>query len=225
MENLKTNWKLSEKSKNPRSQQEIGCEEIENILKTAGFILFFSKELPPPLPNSGKRQEKWASSWENGTKMVGQHCKTVSKNWLAKPPIFNDTAKKKDCDIFFITVLWRWRPDLNWWMKVLQTFALPLGHVTIWVKNRLIEPIFHYFFGAADEARTRYLHLGKVALYQMSYGRIMYILYEEHTRNWCLRSESNQWHGDFQSPALPTELQRQMATRIRLELTTSSVTG
>ena len=36
--------------------------------------------------------------------------------------------------------------------------------------------------GAADEARTRYLHLGKVALYQMSYGRI----------KWCLRSESNQ---------------------------------
>ena len=29
----------------------------------------------------------------------------------------------------------------------------------------------HCFFGAADEARTRYLHLGKVALYQMSYGR------------------------------------------------------
>ena len=27
-------------------------------------------------------------------------------------------------------------------------------------------------FGAADEARTRYLHLGKVALYQMSYIRI-----------------------------------------------------
>ena len=27
--------------------------------------------------------------------------------------------------------------------------------------------------GAADEARTRYLHLGKVALYQMSYGRMM----------------------------------------------------
>ena len=26
-----------------------------------------------------------------------------------------------------------------------------------------------FFFGASDEARTRYLHLGKVALYQMSY--------------------------------------------------------
>ena len=65
----------------------------------------------------------------------------------------------------------------------------------------------HYFFrigaqknhpegwlrcGAADEARTRYLHLGKVALYQMSYGRMAYVLCEEHTRKWCLRSESNQ---------------------------------
>ena len=26
--------------------------------------------------------------------------------------------------------------------------------------------------GASDEARTRYLHLGKVALYQMSYTRM-----------------------------------------------------
>ena len=28
-----------------------------------------------------------------------------------------------------------------------------------------------FYFGASDEARTRYLHLGKVALYQMSYTR------------------------------------------------------
>ena len=27
--------------------------------------------------------------------------------------------------------------------------------------------------GAGNEIRTRYLHLGKVALYQMSYGRIL----------------------------------------------------
>ena len=77
-------------------------------------------------------------------------------------------------------------------MKVLQTFALPLGHVTIMSEKPAFGAGFHYLSGAADEARTRYLHLGKVALYQMSYGRIMYILYEEHTRNWCLRSESNQ---------------------------------
>ena len=58
--------------------------------------------------------------------------------------------------------------------------------------------------GAGDEARTRYLHLGKVALYRMSYTRILVPLWEP----WCLRSESNQRHVDFQSTALPTELQR-----------------
>ena len=38
------------------------------------------------------------------------------------------------------------------------------------------------------------------------------------TPRWCLRSELNQRHGDFQSPALPTELQRHMAEEERLEL-------
>ena len=50
---------------------------------------------------------------------------------------------------------------------------------------------------------------------------------------WCLRSELNQRHADFQSAALPTELQRQiwvpkypnMATRKGLEPSTSGVTG
>ncbi len=43
---------------------------------------------------------------------------------------------------------------------------------------------------------------------------------------WCLRSELNQRHEDFQSSALPTELQRQvLATRRGLEPLTSSVTG
>ena len=57
--------------------------------------------------------------------------------------------------------------------------------------------LFHS--GAGNEARTRYLHLGKVALYQMSYAR-----------KWCPEPESNQRHGDFQSPALPTELSGQI---------------
>ena len=35
MENLKTNCKLPGKTKNPRSQQEIGYGGIEKILKTA----------------------------------------------------------------------------------------------------------------------------------------------------------------------------------------------
>ena len=68
---------------------------------------------------------------------------------------------------------------MNRGIRVLQTLALPLGYVTILKKTPYLQRLF--FFGADDEARTRYLHLGKVALYQMSYVRI-----------WCLRSESNQ---------------------------------
>ena len=79
-----------------------------------------------------------------------------------------------------------------------------------------------FSFGAGDEARTRYLHLGKVALYQMSYARMKRAV---RTARWCLRSESNQRHEDFQSSALPTELQRHMATEKGLEPSTSSVTG
>ena len=70
------------------------CGKIENLLKAAEIILFFLKKSSPRLPNSKKRQKKWASGWENCPKMVGLHCKTVSKNWLAKSPIFGDTTKK-----------------------------------------------------------------------------------------------------------------------------------
>ena len=63
---------------------------------------------------------------------------------------------------------------MNWGVKVLQTFALPLGHGTefLYEKKECYEHI-PFLFGAGDEARTRYLHLGKVALYRMSYTRIM----------------------------------------------------
>ena len=58
---------------------------------------------------------------------------------------------------------------MNWGVRVLQTLALPLGYVTIQEK-RLFGAVS--LFGAGDEARTRYLDLGKVALYQMSYARV-----------------------------------------------------
>ena len=54
---------------------------------------------------------------------------------------------------------------MNWGVELLQSSALPLGYGTIWSRRVLQK------FGASDEARTRYLHLGKVALYQMSYTR------------------------------------------------------
>ena len=38
------------------------------------------------------------------------------------------------------------------------------------------------FYGAGDEARTRYLHLGKVALYQMSYTRMNKVYYSKDSK-------------------------------------------
>ena len=98
---------------------------------------------------------------------------------------------------------------MNWGVELLQSSALPLGYGTKFGAVGMLQKI-----GASDEARTRYLHLGKVALYQMSY-----------TRKWCPGPESNQRHVDFQSVALPTELPRHMATRKGLEPSTSGVTG
>ena len=40
----------------------------------------------------------------------------------------------------------------------------------VYIKRKTV-PIWERFYGAGDEARTRYLHLGKVALYRMSYTR------------------------------------------------------
>ncbi|MCO7107923.1 hypothetical protein NIA69_00150 [Gemmiger formicilis] len=75
-----------------------GYGEIENILKTAGFILFFSK-LPTPC-QIPKVAEKVGFRVGKPPKMVGQHCKTVSKNWLAKSLIFDATTKKKTVTSF-----------------------------------------------------------------------------------------------------------------------------
>ena len=67
---------------------------------------------------------------------------------------------------------------MNRGIRVLQTHALPLGYVTILKKRRLLHSKISVLphVGAEDEARTRYLHLGKVALYQMSYSRIFVFL-------------------------------------------------
>ena len=55
----------------------------------------------------------------------------------------------------------------------------PTVHRTVgWNRSSLVtrrkkaQPFGWTFYGAGDEARTRYLHLGKVALYRMSYTRI-----------------------------------------------------
>ena len=89
--------------------------------------------------------------------------------------------------LFF--VVWRYHPDLNRGIKVLQTFALPLGHGTkdfviisenFSLVNKIIckqtkfsnmiiikksKPKARTNFGAEDEIRTRDPCLGKAMLY------------------------------------------------------------
>ena len=77
----------------------------------------------------------------------------------------------------------RCHPDLNWGIKVLQTFALPLGHGTKkWSGRRDSDPRHPPWQGGTLPAEL---------LPQM-----------------CLGAESNHRHADFQSTALPTELPR-----------------
>ena len=126
------------------------------------------------------------------------------------------------CGVFRLHLFWRHR------LEVPPRFELGSGAfaelcLTTWLWHHFVQGMrfrgrilprektgqsFFAPFGASDEARTRYLHLGKVALYQMSYTRI-WVPRRENCGGWCLRSESNQRHEDFQSSALPTELQRQ----------------
>ncbi len=104
---------------------------------------------------------------------------------------------KKDTP-YGVSLFWRRHPESDRGIADLQSAALPLGYGAIYaICSKNLEQFG--FYGAADEARTRYLHLGKVALYRMSYSR-----------KWCLRPESNWRHADFQSAALPTELPRQI---------------
>ena len=53
--------------------------------------------------------------------------------------------------------------------------------------------------GASDEARTRYLHLGKVALYQMSYTRNNSEYYNRESKN--VKYTMKKFLGEAFSPA------------------------
>ena len=79
-----------------------------------------------------------------------------------------------------------------------------------------------FFFGAGDEARTRYLDLGKVALYQMSYAR------RRHHYCSAYGASGRGRTGDTRifSPLLyQLSYRGKLATKKGLEPSTSSVTG
>ena len=60
------------------------------------------------------------------------------------------------------------------------------AHITFRVRNTSLQKKtasrLSFFAGAGDEARTRYLHLGKVALYQMSYTRVANVIITNNLR-------------------------------------------
>ena len=106
-------------------------------------------------------------------------------------------------------------------IKVLQTHALPLGYVAkifncIFTIKGCLKSNLNTLFGADDEARTRYLHLGKVALYQMSY-----------IRNYGASGRNRTIDTRIFSPLLYQLSYRgkKMATPNGIEPSTSSVTG
>ena len=79
------------------------------------------------------------------------------------------------------------RPDGRVKLELVSSHSIlfaPKNKTTLWVV---------LFFGAGDEARTRYLDLGKVALYQMSYARKMVPQagVEPATRGFSVRCSTN----------------------------------
>ena len=92
-------------------------------------------------------------------------------------------------------------------------------------KGRLI--FLSVLFGADDEARTRYLHLGKVALYRMSYTRIHGASGRNRTNDTGIFSPllyRLSYRGMLSRASALLSVNK-MATRNGLEPSTSSVTG
>ena len=158
------------------------------------------------------------SSWRQAT----VH-RTAAFNGSNLPVLFSKRKRTSARMSFFF---WRYWPDLNWRITVLQTGALPLGYSTIW-KSGTRGYVPDLWSGRR----------GSNSLPPPWQGGALPD--ELRPQIWCLRSESNQRHADFQSAALPTELQRHMrkgtssfaqicdfmAPPNGLEPSTSSVTG
>ncbi len=83
-----------------------------------------------------------------------------------------------------VRFLWRRHPDSNWGWSFCRALPYHLAMSPYYILCALNWNVSIFSglpaaaaraekkYGAGDEARTRYLHLGKVALYQMSYTRV-----------------------------------------------------
>ena len=102
----------------------------------------------------------------NGTLVDGTMINARRQNAAWRFPV----QRKSCCEQNVRSNLWRCHPDLNWGWSFCRALPYHLAMAPYGAGFPLQKN------GASDEARTRYLHLGKVALYQMSYTRILFPL-------------------------------------------------
>ena len=129
--------------------------------------------------------------------------------FLEAPPRF-ELGHRGFADLCLTTWLWR----------RIELYALS-------VKKMPIKFNWHKKNGADDEARTRYLHLGKVALYRMSYIRTVGASGRNRTSDTRIFSPllyQLSYRGKYMKTGR-AGFRRKMATRNGLEPSTSSVTG
>ena len=115
---------------------------------------------------------------------------------------------------------WRRHPDLNWGWRCCRPLPYHLAMAPYQVlKQNLADWARFCFYGAEDEIRTRDDHLGKVTLYHWATPAFSFVLVvppggiEPPTRGFSVPC-STDW-----------ATEANLATRMGLEPTTSSVTG
>ena len=79
MENLKTNWKLPKKQKIPAANRKLAAGKLKTFWKQQDLFCFFSKKLPPPLPNSRNRQKSGHQGGQTAPKWLDNTVKPCPK--------------------------------------------------------------------------------------------------------------------------------------------------
>ena len=113
-------------------------------------------------------------------------------------------------------------PRFELGIRVLQTHALPLGYSAIkksglrgsnslpppWQGGALPDELNPHIFSPRHRSAVPHsFEIFKHLMPRLFTRSILFISFSK-----CLRTESNHRHGDFQSPALPTELQRHLTS-------------
>ena len=115
MENMKINWKLLQKAKNPRSQQKLAAGKLKTFWKQQKKVEIFAEKLQNRTAGESKPSPNHLTKKSNRLKTVGHLYKMRFKNDTSILLFLHDTTKKKAHDIFFVMGLWRKERDSNPW--------------------------------------------------------------------------------------------------------------